>query len=182
MTDTTSEIAVFGGGCFWCTEAVFQLLKGIKGVMPGYAGGKMDAPSYEDVSEGDTGHAEVIQVTFDPSVIAYKDLLTVFFASHDPTTLNRQGADVGTQYRSAIFTTTPKQQEEAEAYIKEINASGEMGNPVVTEVKPLDAFYPAEGYHHSYYKKNAGAPYCEVVINPKLEKVKQKFAKLLDEA
>jgi len=176
------ETAVFGGGCFWCVEAVFQMLKGIKKVVPGYAGGSMENPSYEAVSSGSTGHAEVIKIEFDPALISYNDCLTVFFATHDATTLNRQGADVGTQYRSIILYTSDQQKEKAEHIIKQINESHPDGDPVVTEVKPLDKFYEAEDYHHSYYKNNADALYCQVVINPKLKKVQEKFAQLLDNA
>lgn len=179
-----TEIAVFGGGCFWCTEAIFSELKGVMSVMPGYAGGSTNSPqaappTYEDVCSGKTGHAEVIRVEFDPSCISYKDLLTVFFATHDPSTLNRQGNDVGTQYRSIVLYTTNNQKHGAEAFIKSINKSNPNGKPAVTEVKPLEKFYEAENYHREYYKNNSSAPYCEVVINPKLEKVKQKFAELL---
>lgn len=171
--------AVFGGGCFWCTEAVFKMLRGVSAVDPGYAGGKTDNPTYMRVSEGDTGHAEVIRIAYDPLQITYKDLLTVFFASHDPTTLNRQGADVGTQYRSIILGATPEQVEEAKAFVKELNESNEMGAPIVTEVVPLEKFYEAESYHKDYYENNPGNRYCEIVINPKLEKVQKKFADLL---
>ncbi len=174
--------AVFGGGCFWCTEAVFAELKGVISVMPGYAGGTTKNPTYEEVCSGRSGHAEVTRVEYDPSEIAYKDLLTVFFATHDPTTLNRQGNDVGTQYRSAVFYTTPAQKEEAEKYIKEIERSDPGGKPVVTEVTPLDTFYPAEDYHREYYKKNASAPYCRVIIEPKVQKLQEKFAELLKTA
>ncbi len=178
-----TKTAVFGGGCFWCTEAVFQVLKGIISVMPGYAGGKPPsgggAVSYEAVCGGTTGHAEVIKIEFDPAKISYRDLLAVFFATHDPTTPNRQGNDAGTQYRSAIFYTNDQQKSEAEKCIKDLNAADPRGKPIVTEVQPLEQFYEAEGYHHSYYKNNSSQPYCQVVINPKLEKVQEKFAELL---
>ncbi len=174
-----NEVAVIGGGCFWCTEAVFKMLKGVSSVLPGYAGGTKPNPSYDDVCGGKTGHAEVIKIEYDPSQVRFEDLLTVFFASHDPTTLNRQGNDVGTQYRSVILFTTPKQKTDAENFIKELNASNPNGKPIVTEVKPLDVFYEAENYHQNYFARNPGNPYCEVVINPKLEKVQEKFAKLL---
>jgi len=173
------EIAVFGGGCFWCTEAVFKMLGGIISVMPGYAGGTKENPTYEEVCSGTTGHAEVIRIEYEPDKISFRSLLTVFFGSHDPTTKNRQGNDVGTQYRSVIFYTTPEQKAEAERFIKEINDSNPAGAPIVTEVAPLPNFYEAENYHRDYFAKNPGAPYCEIVINPKLEKVKQKFAELL---
>lgn len=172
------EKAVFGGGCFWCTEAVFKMLKGVSEVYPGYAGGTVPNPTYEQVCTGDTGHAEVVVVEYNPSVIAYRDLLTVFFGSHNPTGKNRQGADVGTQYRSVIFYTTEKQKEEAEKYIAEINEV-DGGKPIVTEVEPLTEVYKAESYHKDYFTNHPSAPYCQIVINPKLDKVKEKFAQLL---
>jgi peptide-methionine (S)-S-oxide reductase len=174
------EKAVFGGGCFWCTEAVFKMLKGVSKVLPGYAGGTVPNPTYEQVSAGNTGHAEVIYIEYDPEQVKYRDLLTVFFGSHDPTTINRQGDDVGEQYRSVIFYTTPEQKEEAENFIKEINNSNLSGSPVVTTVEPLKEFYEAEDYHKDYFAKNKNAPYCQVVINPKLEKVQKQFAELLN--
>ncbi len=172
------KTAVFGGGCFWCTEAVFKMLRGVESVTPGYSGGD-DKPTYEQVSSGNSGHAEVIEITFDPNSISFEDLLTVFFASHDPTTLNRQGNDIGTQYRSVIFYTNEDQKKSAEKFITEINASNEKGKPIVTEILPLKKFFPAESYHLDYYARNQNQPYCELVINPKLEKVQQKFANLL---
>ena len=175
---TIPEVAVFGGGCFWCTEALFRELKGIISVMPGYAGGSILNPTYEDVSQESTGHAEVIKIVFDPSVIKYADLLTVFFATHDPTTVNRQGADSGTQYRSIILYTTEAQEKEAKKFIAELNAHPEV-DPIVTLVEPLQTFYEAEEYHWDYYRKNQNAPYCDMVINPKLKKLKQRFAQLL---
>lgn len=173
------ERAIFGGGCFWCTEAVFKMLKGVYSVLPGYSGGITKNPTYEEVSTGKTGHAECTKVDFNPEEISFSDLLTVFFGSHDPTTLNRQGADVGTQYRSVIFYTTPEQKDIAEDFIKKINQSNKEGKTVVTEVLPLKEFYVAENYHKEYYDRNKDAPYCELVINPKLEKVKKEFADLL---
>lgn len=173
------EIAVFGGGCFWCTEAVFKMMRGVTSVVPGYAGGRAARPTYEQVSSGTTGHAECVRIEYDPSVTKYDDLLTVFFGSHDPTTRDRQGADVGTQYRSVIFYTTPLQKELALNTIARINASAETGAPLVTEVVPLDVFYEAEDYHHDYFANNPTNPYCEVIINPKLEKVQHRFASLL---
>jgi peptide-methionine (S)-S-oxide reductase len=173
------EIAVFGGGCFWCTEAVFKMLKGVSSVLPGYSGGTVPNPTYEQVCSGSTGHAECTKVEYDPTQINYNYLLTVFFGSHDPTTLNRQGADVGTQYRSVIFYTTPEQKQIAENFIKEINNSSSEGKPVVTEVLPLDVFYEAENYHKDYYERNKNEAYCELVINPKLEKVVKNFGELL---
>jgi peptide-methionine (S)-S-oxide reductase len=159
---------VFGGGCFWCLEAVFEQLKGVQGVVSGYAGGAVADPSYEQVCSGRTGHAEVVQVTFDPSVISYRDLLEVFFSIHDPTTLNRQGADVGTQYRSAILVSGDAQRREAEAVLRELADRQLWDDPIVTEVRPLETFYPAEPGHQGYFRRNAGQPYCQVVIAPKL--------------
>lgn len=171
--------AVFGGGCFWCTEAIFQMLKGVSKVEPGYAGGKMDNPSYEAVSSGDTGHAEVIRVSYDPAVISYEDLLTVFFGSHDPTTPNKQGADVGEQYRSVILYGTEEEKRTAERIAKEIQESLKDGTRVVTQIVPLEEFFPAESYHQNYFKENTSAPYCQIVIEPKIEKVKKRFAELV---
>lgn len=171
--------AVFGGGCFWCTEAVFQMLKGVSKVESGYAGGPMENPSYEKVSSGTTGHAEVIRVTYDPAVISYEDLLTVFFGSHDPTTPNRQGGDVGEQYRSVIFYSSEEEKQIAERIAKEIDESLKDGTRVVTQIEPLQEFYPAESYHQNYFKANASAPYCQLVIEPKVEKVRKRFAQLV---
>lgn len=173
------ETAVFGGGCFWCTEAVLQHIKGVTKVTSGYAGGTTENPTYYQVSSGKTGHAEVVRIEFDPNTISYRDLLTVFFASHDPTTLNRQGADIGTQYRSIILATTDSQKQEAEQYIKELNESGEVGDPIVTEVKSLEVFYEAEEEHKDFANRNPMQPYVQAVVNPKLEKVKKKFTNLL---
>ena len=170
---------VLGGGCFWCTEAVFDELRGVKSVMSGYAGGNTKNPTYEEVCGGRTGHAEVIKIEFDPGEIAFKDLLTVFFATHDPTTLNRQGNDVGTQYRSAIFYATEEQKGEAEAFIKELNDSKAFGKPVVTTLEPLGEFYEAEDYHQKYYANNPYQPYCQYMIPPKLTKLHKQFGALL---
>lgn len=178
---TENHVAVFGGGCFWCTEAVFKMLKGVTSVDPGYAGGTTKNPTYDDVSSGVTGHAEVIRIEYNPTLVTYKNLLTVFFASHDSTTLNRQGNDVGTQYRSIILFTTLEQKHDAEMFIAELNASSSAGAPVVTEVVPLEVFYPAEDYHKNYFARNKDARYCQVIINPKLEKVQHQFAELLAE-
>jgi peptide-methionine (S)-S-oxide reductase len=175
----TTEVAVFGGGCFWCTEAVFGQLKGVVSVMPGYAGGTVANPTYEQVCGGNTGHAEVTRVEYDPARISFNDLLVVFFATHDPTSLNRQGADVGTEYRSAIFYTTDGQRQAAQALIDQVNDSNQEGNRIVTEVVPLSTFYQAEGYHQEYYRNNSLAPYCQIVINPKLRKLHQQFGALL---
>lgn len=177
--DSETNMAVFGGGCFWCTEAVFKMLKGVTSVLPGYAGGSKANPKYEEVSGGDTGYAEVIEIKFDPEKIKYRELLTVFFGSHDPTTPNRQGADMGTQYRSVIFYTTERQKIEAEKFVKKLNASNYEGKPIVTEIAPLKKFYGAENYHRDYYEHHKDNSYCEIIINPKLEKVQKEFADLL---
>lgn len=176
-----TELATFGGGCFWCTEAVFQKLRGVSKVVSGYAAGDTDAPTYEQICTGATGHAEVIQITFDPAVISFEDLLAVFFATHDPTTLNQQGADRGTQYRSIILAHNEAQQSAAEKMIEELNASGEFSSPIVTQVEPIPTFYPAEGYHQNYFNANPGQPYCMAVIPPKLAKLQAKFADKLAE-
>ncbi len=173
------EAAVFGGGCFWCTEAAFLQLEGVLSVAPGYAGGHDPRPNYDTVCSGRTGHAEVIRIEFDPARISYGDLLAVFFASHDPTTLNRQGNDVGTQYRSIVLYATPEQKTAAEDFISELNRSGKAGGPVVTEVKPLGEFHVAENYHHDYFARNPGNPYCQVVVAPKVSKVRDKFKTML---
>ena len=169
------EKAVFGGGCFWCTEAVFKSLKGVDSVEPGYAGGTTTNPTYENIGD----HAEAIQIEYDPKKVSYQDLLTVFFATHDPTTLNQQGADVGEQYRSVILYANDKQQEQVEKFIGKLNKSSESGKPIVTEVESLKEFYPAEDYHKDYYQHNKNNTYCQVVINPKLQQVKDKFAQLV---
>lgn len=173
------EVAVFGGGCFWCTEAVFDELRGVISVMPGYAGGSLKNPTYEQVCGGQTGHAEAIRIEFDPSVIAYRDLLKVFFATHDPTTLNRQENDVGTQYRSIVLYASKEQKKEAERFIRELDDSPAFGQPVVTEVKPLGEFYEAEDYHRQYYANNSYQPYCQFTISPKLQKLHKRFTELL---
>ena len=173
------KTAVFGGGCFWCTEAIFQMLKGVEKVESGYAGGTMENPSYEKVSSGTTGHAEVIRVTYAPAVISYEDLLAVFFGSHDPTTPNRQGADVGEQSRSVIFFQAEEEKQEARAKIQEIQESLKDGSRVVTEVLPFEKFFAAESYHQNYFKENTGAPYCQLIIEPKIEKLKKRFAELV---
>jgi peptide-methionine (S)-S-oxide reductase len=175
-----TEIAVFAGGCFWCTEAVFERLKGVVSVMPGYTGGQVPNPSYEQVCSGRTGHAESIRVEFDPAEISYDDLLAVFFATHDPTSLNRQGADIGTEYRSAVFYTSAEQKRSAEAFIRELEL--QLPRKVVTEVVPLKEFYEAEDYHQQYYDNNAFAPYCQFVIEPKLHKLYKNFDELLRQA
>ena len=171
--------AVFGGGCFWCTEAIFKMLKGVVSVTPGYAGGSKPNPTYDEVCGGGTGHAEVLRIEYDPAIISFRTLLTVFFATHDPTTLNRQGTDIGTQYRSIILFTTPAQKEEAEKFIHEVDTSSIKGDPVVTEVRPLTKFYEAENYHRDYFARNPDKAYCELIISPKVEKVQKEFAELL---
>jgi peptide-methionine (S)-S-oxide reductase len=176
--ENTLQSAIFGGGCFWCTEAVFESLRGVTKVRPGYAGGEKPNPTYEAVCSGNTGHAEVIKVDFDPSIISYEDLLTVFFAAHDPTTLNRQGNDVGTQYRSIILTTSEEQKHQALDFIKKLNANPNE-KPAVTEVIPLEEFFEAEAYHHHYFESHPDQAYCQFVINPKLEKVRHRFAELM---
>jgi len=182
MQENKTETIVFGGGCFWCTEAVFKMLKGVHSVIPGYSGGTVENPTYEQVCGGKTGHAECTKVEYDPALISVKSLLTVFFGSHDPTTRNRQGNDVGTQYRSVIFYTTPSQKEETEKYIKGINDSNSLGKEIVTEVELIDVFYEAEDYHKDYFSQNKGNPYCEIIINPKLQKVQKEFADLLNDS
>jgi peptide-methionine (S)-S-oxide reductase len=164
------EVATFGSGCFWCSEAVFSELQGVLKVEPGYSGGDVPNPTYEEVCTGSTGHAEVARITFDPSAISYRELLEVLFSTHDPTTLNRQGADVGAQYRSVIFYGDEAQKAEALRIIKELTDEGAFRNPIVTEVAPLTAFYPAEDYHREYYRRNPAQPYCQAVIAPKLAK------------
>lgn len=172
-------IAVFGGGCFWCTEAVFQSLKGVIGAEPGYTGGTTESPTYDDVSSGRTGHVESIKIAFDPAKISYGDLLTVFFYTHDPTTLNKQGNDIGTQYASVIFYADEMQRSEAERMIAELNGSHAYSAPVVTALSPLGEFYPAESYHRDYYLNHKDDRYCEIVIAPKMEKMRMRFAELI---
>lgn len=179
--NTGLETAVFGGGCFWCTEAIFQRLKGVESVESGYAGGHKDNPTYEEVSGGNTGHAEAIRIEFDPSQIKYTDLLNVFLATHDPTTLNRQGNDIGSQYRSAVFYTSEEQMAEAKKFTEQLEAEGVFDDPIVTEVTLLNKFWQAESYHQRYYDNNQSKPYCQAVINPKLAKLRQKFVQLLKE-
>jgi peptide-methionine (S)-S-oxide reductase len=174
-----TEIAVFGGGCFWCVETIFSGLKGVVKVTSGYAGGKTASPSYLQVCSGTTGHAEVIKIEYDPSIISYGDLLDVFFHVHDPTTLNRQGADTGEQYRSVILYDSPEQKKLAEQYIADLNSTKEFGSPIVTQLHPLSEFYEAEDCHQGYYDANKGQPYCQMVISPKLTKFRQKFKNLL---
>jgi peptide-methionine (S)-S-oxide reductase len=170
-----TETATLGGGCFWCTEAIFKSLKGVDRVESGYSGGHTKNPTYKEVCTGETGHAEVIQVTFDPKVISFDEILEVFFETHDPTSLNRQGADAGTQYRSVIFYHSPEQKEKAEAYKAQLNKENVFNKPIVTEIKAFDKFYKAENYHQNYFANNRSQGYCQFVIVPKIEKFKKIF-------
>lgn len=172
----TMELATFGSGCFWCTEAVFQQVSGVLQVTSGYSGGHIKNPAYREVCAGTTGHAEVVQIEFDPQEVTYDELLEIFWKTHDPTTPNRQGNDVGTQYRSVIFYHDPSQQSIAEEYRKKLNESGAFADPIVTEIVPFEAFYPAEDYHQNYFSDNSAAPYCSFVIAPKIEKFKKVFS------
>ena len=179
MTNKVLQIATFGGGCFWCVEAVFKELKGVEKVTSGYAGGSVTNPTYRQVCDGETGHAEVTQIEFDPSVVSYETLVEVFFLAHDPTTLNRQGNDVGTQYRSVIFYHTDEQKKITEAVKSRIEKERVYQDPIVTEISSFTDFYPAEDYHQNYYEENAQQPYCRIVIDPKVTKFRQKFKGLL---
>ena len=174
-----TEIATLGGGCFWCLEAVYDELQGVLDVVSGYAGGKVAQPSYEEVCTGSTGHAEVVQVTFDPQVISYREILQVFFTIHDPTTLNRQGYDVGTQYRSVIFYHTAEQQAAARQVMSELQAEGLWERPIVTELATFEAFYPAEAYHQEYFRRNPYAGYCQAVVAPKVAKFRRNYMERL---
>ena len=178
FTDTTA-VATFGAGCFWCVEAVFQDLNGVYSVESGYMGGKKQDPTYKEVCTGMTGHAEVCRIIYDPRILTFKDLLEVFWQTHDPTTLNRQGNDVGTQYRSAIFYYSEEQKKEAEFYKSELDKSGAFSDPIVTTLEKVDRFFPAEGYHQNYYNQNGDQPYCAFVIKPKVEKFKKAFSSRL---
>lgn len=179
-TSDRTDTATFGTGCFWCTEAIFQELTGVLKVTSGYSGGTIKNPTYKQVSTGETGYAECVQVVYEPNKISYDELLEVFFEVHDPTSLNRQGADVGTQYRSVIFYHSPEQKEKAEYYKNELDKSGAYDKPIVTEITPFTKFYPAEDYHQEYYENNKNTnPYCSIVIRPKLEKFRKVFAKKL---
>lgn len=184
MTDTTStpettEVATLGGGCFWCLEAVFDDIKGVKSVESGYAGGNVPHPTYEQVCTGRTGHAEVVQVTFDPSQISYRDILNIYFGIHDPTTRNRQGNDVGTQYRSVIFYHSPEQERTAREVMKSLSDEHVWSSPIVTELVPFTEFYEAENYHQEYFANNPNQPYCNIVIAPKVAKFRQKHLEML---
>jgi peptide-methionine (S)-S-oxide reductase len=175
MNTTKLETITFGAGCFWCVEAVYQRLKGVHSVTSGYMGGKLKNPTYREVCSGLTGHAEVCQITYDPAVISFQTLLEVFWQTHDPTTLNRQGADVGTQYRSAIFAHTDEQLQQAQAWKTNLNAKHVFPNPIVTQIEKASAFYPAEDYHQDYYNQNGYEPYCQIVIKPKMDKFLKAF-------
>jgi len=173
------EQATLGGGCFWCLEAVYKDLRGVERVVSGYAGGRVAEPTYEQVCSGATGHAEVVQLTYDPAAVSFRELLEVFFTIHDPTTLNRQGADIGTQYRSAVYYHTPEQKEEAERVITEMTVNGVWPSPIVTEVAPLEVFYPAEDYHQDYFERNPYQGYCRMVVAPKVSKFRKQFLEKL---
>jgi peptide-methionine (S)-S-oxide reductase len=175
----TTELATLAGGCFWCLEAVFEQLRGVTKVTSGYSGGQVPNPSYQAVCTGTTGHAEVVQVAFDPDELSFRDLLGVFFTLHDPTTLDRQGGDVGTQYRSAIFYHDEAQRRTAEDVVRELEAEHVFDEPIVTKVEPLEAFYPAEEYHREYYRRNPNQPYCRAVIAPKVAKLRSKYLEKL---
>lgn len=179
LKNDSLEITTLGAGCFWCVEAVYQNVEGVISVQSGYSGGHVKNPSYKEVCNGTTGHAEVCQITFDPRKVSFAQILEVFFGTHDPTTLNRQGADVGTQYRSAIFYHSPEQQKVAELAVKAANESGNWPDPIVTEVTAFSAFYPAEDYHNDYYSLHGEQPYCQMVIRPKVEKFKKKYQEYL---
>ncbi len=174
MSDSL-QTATFGGGCFWCVEAVFEELNGVTSVVSGYAGGHKENPTYKEVCDGTTGHAEVCQIQYDPKIVSYAELLEVFWKTHDPTTLNRQGNDVGTQYRSVIYYHNDEQKQLAEGYKKKLDEEKIWPNPIVTEIEPLPKFYPAENYHQDYYSENGNQPYCSFVITPKLEKFRKVF-------
>jgi peptide-methionine (S)-S-oxide reductase len=177
----TESMATVGGGCFWCTEAVFPQFRGVKSVVSGYSGGEIPDPTYNAVCSGATGHAECVQITFDSDVISYRDLLDVFFHTHDPTTLNQQGADRGTQYRSVIFFHDDEQRQQAEQFVRELDESRECGSPIVTQIASCETFYAAEDYHQDYYQRNLTQPYCNIAIGPKLAKLKSRFAdRLID--
>jgi len=175
----TTQLATLAGGCFWCLEAVFEQLRGVTKVVSGYSGGHVPKPSYEAVCTGTTGHAEVVQVTFNPDELSYRDLLGVFFTLHDPTTLDRQGGDVGTQYRSAIFYHDDEQRRTAEDAVRELEAEHVFDEPIVTKIEPLTVFYPAEEYHREYYNRNPNQPYCRAVIAPKVAKLRSKYLEKL---
>jgi peptide-methionine (S)-S-oxide reductase len=177
-----SELATLGGGCFWCVEAAFEQLRGVEHVLSGYSGGHVPDPTYKQICTGTTGHAEVVQIRFDPSEVSFEDLLRVFFTVHDPTTLNRQGNDVGPQYRSVVFHHSSQQKAGAEAVIAELEEQGVWDSPIVTEITPFERFYPAEAYHQEYYRNNPNQPYCSIVVAPKVAKFRKAFADRLKPA
>jgi peptide-methionine (S)-S-oxide reductase len=179
VKNRTKEVATLAGGCFWCTEAVFNMVKGVDKVEPGYSGGSVLNPTYAQVSTGTTGHAEAVQITFNQSMISFREILEVFFATHDPTTLNRQGPDIGTQYRSAIFYHNEEQKSTAEMVIAEMEKEGIWEKPIVTKIEPFKGFYKAENYHKDYYNRNSNQPYCQQIITPKLVKLQQRFLEKL---
>lgn len=179
MQSDRTAVATLAGGCFWCLEAVYDRLEGVIGVESGYMGGHTSNPTYKTVCDGDTGHAEVVRITYDPAVVSYRDLLEVFFSIHDPTTLNRQGNDVGTQYRSAVFYHSPEQKAEAQRMIQRLTEQKAFPDPIVTEVVPATEFYMAEGYHQEYFENNPNQPYCQFVVAPKVAKFRQRWAKRL---
>lgn len=181
MENMNTETAIFAGGCFWCTEAFFTDLKGVEKVVSGYIGGTVKNPTYKEVCSGTTGHAEAVKIIYNPKEVAYEDLLEIFFATHDPTTLNRQGADVGTQYRSEVFYTNDEQKKAAENFIQLLESQNIFGSPIVTKVSEASTFYPAEDYHQDYYAQNSNQPYCQAVISPKLEKLKKNYKSKLKE-
>lgn len=176
------EVVTFGAGCFWCVEAVFQELRGVEAVVSGYTGGDVENPTYEQICTGETGHAEVCQISYDPTQVTFKEMLEVFWKTHDPTTLNRQGNDAGTQYRSAIFYHTAEQKKQAEQYKQRLDESGAFKNPIVTKIEPLTKFYPAELYHQNYFRQNPNESYCAFLIRPKMEKFRKAFADKLKSA
>ncbi len=178
-TENAREQATLGGGCFWCLEAVYKDLRGVERVVSGYAGGEVVEPTYEQVCSGTTGHAEVVQITYDPGAVSFRELLEVFFTIHDPTTPNRQGADVGTQYRSAVFYHTPEQKEEAQRVVTEMTVNNVWPSPIVTEVAPLEVFYPAEDYHQDYFERNPYQGYCRMVVAPKVSEFRKQFLEKL---
>ena len=179
MTDAAREIATLAGGCFWCLEAVFDELKGVQSVESGYMGGRTANPTYEEVCSGETGHAEVVRITFDPGVVSFREILEVFFVIHDPTTLNRQGNDAGTQYRSSVFYQSAEQKSSAEQVIANLGAAGIYDEPIVTEVAPASQFYEAESYHQEYFRRNPAQPYCAYVVRPKVAKFRKHFLEKL---
>ncbi len=176
VSDESGELVTLGGGCYWCLEAVYELLEGVESVVSGASGGSEPNPTYQQLCSGRTGHAEVVQLRVDPSVTSFQEILEVFFAMHDPTTLNRQGGDVGPQYRSAIYYHSPEQKEAAEVMISALTEEGVWADPIVTEVTPFEVFYPAEPEHQEYFRRNGNQPYCQIVINPKVAKLRNKFA------